>query len=226
MFTGIVQAVGRIESVRHHGRDLAVTIDTSALGSVSIGLGESISVSGVCLTAVECTRARVRVDVSAETLSRTLFGDLGAGARVNLEPALSAGDRLGGHLVSGHVDGVGELVGRDADGRSVRLSFSASAALARYVAEKGSICIDGVSLTVNDIADMPDGVRFEVNIVPHTLESTTFGEFTPGRRVHLEVDLVARYLERLITAPGDAQQESSALTRAFLARHGYEAGGA
>ena len=130
MFTGIVQAVGRIESVRHHGRDLAVNIDTCALGSAAIRLGDSISVNGVCLTAVECTRASVRVDVSAETLSRTLFGDLVAGARVNLEPALSAGDRLGGHLVSGHVDGVGELVGRDADGRSVRLSFSASAALA------------------------------------------------------------------------------------------------
>ncbi len=168
----------------------------------------------------------MRVDVSAETLSRTLFGSLESGARVNLEPALSAGDRLGGHLVSGHVDGVGELVGRDADGRSVRMSFSAPAALARYIAEKGSICIDGVSLTVNDVADVPDGVRFGINIVPHTLESTTLGEFTPRRRVHLEVDLVARYLERLITAPGDAQHESVALTRAFLARHGYEAGGA
>ena len=161
-------------------------------------LGDSIAVSGVCLTVTERTAVGFWADVSNETLSRTTLGELEPGSRVNLERALTLATPLGGHLVSGHVDGTGRVRERVDDARSVRLRIEAPAELLRYIAEKGSICVDGVSLTVNQIA----GAVFDLNIVPHTLRETTLDEFAPGRRANLEVDLVARYLERLLPASG------------------------
>ena len=184
MFTGIVQAVGRIVRLAPH------EIDTGALDLAGVAAGDSICVQGACLTVIALTGNGFRADVSAETLAVT--AGLDRPGPVNLEKSLRAGDALGGHLVSGHVDGVGELVRRD--GSVYR--FRAPAELARYVARKGSICIDGASLTVNRI----EGAEFEVNLIPHTLKVTTLGRLEAGSRVNLEVDLIARYLERLLAA--------------------------
>ena len=195
MFTGIVQAVGRIEERGEHPcGDVSLTIDTGAVPAAGIGVGDSICVNGVCLTAVEVTPAGFRTDVSAESLARTTLRNLRAGSRVNIETALTPDTRLGGHLVSGHIDGVGEVLARWDDARSVRFAFRAPEALARYIAEKGSVCIDGTSLTVNGV----DGASFDVNIVPHTLRATTFSELHPGDAVNIEVDQIARYVERLL----------------------------
>jgi len=200
MFTGIVQSVGRISALESRGEDRRLVIDTAGLDLAHADLGDSIAVSGVCLTAISLDGGRFAADVSNETLACTTLGSLAMGARVNLEKALTASTPLGGHLVSGHVDGVGEVLERGDDARSVRMRLRTPPALSRYVARKGSICIDGVSLTVNDV----DGDVFGINLVPHTLEHTTLGEFAAGRRVNLEVDLVARYLERLLEARGGA----------------------
>ena len=195
MFTGIVQAVGRIEErIEHPSGDVSLLVDTAAIPAADIAVGDSICVSGVCLTAIEVTPAGFRTDVSAESLARTTLGNLAAGRRVNLETALTPQTRLGGHLVSGHVDGIGELLARRDDARSVRFEFRAPESLARYIAEKGSVCIDGTSLTVNSVA----GAAFDVNIVPHTLRATTLGELLPGSAVNVEVDQIARYVERLL----------------------------
>jgi riboflavin synthase len=193
MFTGIVQAVGRIAVRETRGSDARLVIDAGALDLADVGLGDSIAVAGVCLTVVAIDGARWTADVSAETLALTTLGALAVGDGVNLEKALRLADRLGGHLVSGHVDGVGHVVAVEDDGGSQRWTFRAPAPLARYIAAKGSICVDGVSLTVNSIA--PDA--FGVTLIPHTLAVTTFGARTKGDPVNLEVDLVARYLERL-----------------------------
>lgn len=196
MFTGIVQAVGSVQTLETRGDDMRLQIDATGLDLAGNAEGDSIAVSGVCLTVVALLDAGFAADVSNETLACTTLGELTCGARVNLEKALTPTTPLGGHLVSGHVDGLGEVLNRETDARSVRLDFRIPQELARYVARKGSICVDGVSLTVNQVqAD-----RFCVNVVPHTLEQTTFGEFAPGRRVNLEVDLIARYLERLLIA--------------------------
>ena len=195
MFTGIVQAVGRIEKrVEHPSGDASLLVDTATISPAEIAVGDSISVCGVCLTAIEVTPAGFRTDVSAESLARTTLGTLADGSRVNIETALTPHTRLGGHLVSGHVDGVGQVSARWDDARSVRLEFRAPAALARYIAEKGSVCIDGTSLTVNRV----DGAVFDVNIVPHTLQATTLGDLGPGSAVNIEVDQIARYVERLL----------------------------
>ena len=195
MFTGIVQAVGRIEKrVEHPCGDASLLVDTATISPAEIAVGDSISVCGVCLTAIEVTPAGFRTDVSAESLARTTLGTLAAGSRVNLETALTPHTRLGGHLVSGHVDGVGQVSARWDDARSVRIEFRAPAALARYIAEKGSVCIDGTSLTVNRV----DGAVFDVNIVPHTLQATTLGDLGSGSAVNIEVDQIARYVERLL----------------------------
>lgn len=196
MFTGIVQALGAIETVEERGGDRRLVIGTGGLHLGDAGLGDSIAVNGVCLTAVDIEVARFAADVSRETLDLTTLGAARAGQPVNLEPALTLSTPLGGHLVSGHVDGVGQLVSRHPEARSTRMVFEVPAELARYVARKGSIAIDGTSLTVNEV----DGCRFGVNIVPHTLERTIMGEYQPGSRVNIEVDLVARYLERLLPA--------------------------
>jgi len=194
MFTGIIQALGTIAAIDTHGADRRLRIATGKLDLGATKIGDSIAVNGVCLTAVELTGDGFWADVSAETLSCTTLIDMAVGAAVNLEQALTPSTALGGHLVSGHVDGVGAVVERHDDARSVRLRITAPAVLARYIAAKGSICVDGVSLTVNAV----QGADFELNIVPHTLQETTLGEFAPGRRVNLEVDIIARYLERLL----------------------------
>ena len=216
MFTGIIQAVGSIALIERKGGDACLRINTGALDMRDVQLGDSIAVSGVCLTAIEHSANGFSADVSGETLTRTTLGNLVTGSRVNLEKALTPSSRLGGHLVSGHVDGVGEVVERSVEARSVRFRIQAPAALARYIAGKGSICLDGVSLTVNAV----EGAQFDINVVPHTLQSTTLGEVQPGCRVNLEVDLIARYLERLILG-GRAADASSPITHAFLAEHGF-----
>lgn len=193
MFTGIVQSMGRVAGVTARGGDLELAIDAQAIDPARLQLGDSVAVQGVCLTVSRKLANGFCADVSHETLNCTTLGRLAAGAPVNLEPALRAGDALGGHLVSGHVDGVGKLIAKRVDGRSSRLDFELPAALARYVAPKGSICIDGVSLTVNDV----EGARFGVNLIPHTLAVTTHGALETGDSVNIEVDQLARYLDRL-----------------------------
>jgi riboflavin synthase len=194
MFTGIIIATGRLVSIAERGGDLELGIDASALDMSRIAIGGSVSVQGVCLTATRLEGPMFHADVSRETLAKTTLGALTAGARVNLEPSLRAGDALGGHLVSGHVDAVGRLVRLAEDARSRRLEFELPEALMRFVAPKGSICIDGVSLTVNKV----EGRRFEVNIIPHTSEVTTLGQLTSGDTVNIEIDVIARYLDRLM----------------------------
>ncbi len=196
MFTGIVQGVGSIRAVEARGGDVTLWIDTGPVSLAEVQVGGSIAVSGACLTATDLEPHAFAADVSRETLSLTTLGAAVSGTRVNIEKALQAGQALGGHYVTGHVDGVGEVVARHDDARSVRMEFEVPADLARYVARKGSICVDGVSLTVNGVS----GRRFDVNLVPHTLEVTTLGGYRPGTRVNLEVDIIARYLERMLEA--------------------------
>jgi riboflavin synthase len=198
MFTGIVEATGRIGTLQEHGADRRLGIEAEMCAGKALTIGDSVCVSGVCLTATELTSTGFYADVSAQTLACTTLGGLAVGERVNLERALTPSTLLGGHLVSGHVDATGTLLERRDDARSVLFSFALPAQLRRYVAVKGSICVDGVSLTVNQVGED----QCAVNIVPHTLEVTTLGDFTPGRLVNLEVDLIARYLERLLDARG------------------------
>ena len=180
--------------MQRQGSDLCLRIATGKMPIKELKLGDSIAVSGVCLTAIELPGDGFWADVSAETLSRTILGGLSVGTRVNLEQALMPSSRLGGHLVSGHVDGIGHVTQWFQEGRSWRLTIAAPSELTRYIAVKGSICVDGVSLTVNSIS----GTEFSLNIVPHTLQETTLSEYKIGRRVNLEADLIARYLERLL----------------------------
>ncbi|MCM2310542.1 MAG: riboflavin synthase [Steroidobacteraceae bacterium] len=194
MFTGIVQGMGRIRSVEPRGGDVTMWIETGSVSLAGVEIGGSIAVNGCCLTAIELEPRAFKADLSCETLSLTTAGQWQAGTPVNLERALTAGQALGGHYVTGHVDGVGQVVSRHEDARSIRVEFEVPAELARYVARKGSICVDGVSLTVNGVA----GSRFDVNLVPHTLEVTILGGYGAGTRVNLEVDIIARYLERLL----------------------------
>jgi riboflavin synthase len=216
MFTGIIQAVGQLQRKEPRGGDCRLIIAAGKLAMTEVKPGDSVAVNGVCLTAVEFGAGSFSADVSRETLSRTTMGELGAGAALNLELALTPSTRLGGHIVSGHVDGVGVVSSRAQDGRSVRFRIDAPANLAKYIAEKGSICIDGISLTVNHV----DGRAFDVNVVPHTLAETTLGQTHAGRRVNLEVDLLARYLERLMLGEAAAQPAGS-LTRELLRGHGF-----
>jgi riboflavin synthase len=194
MFTGIVQGVGRIRAVEPHGGDVTMWIETGDVPLAGVEIGGSIAVNGCCLTAVELESNAFKADLSRETLTLTTAGQWQPGTNVNLEKALTAGQALGGHYVTGHVDGVGQVVSRHDDARSVRVEFEVPAELARYIARKGSVTVDGVSLTVNGAS----GTRFDVNLVPHTLEMTILGGYRPGTRVNLEVDIIARYLERLV----------------------------
>jgi riboflavin synthase len=194
MFTGIVQGMGTVRAIEPRGGDATIVFDTGGVSLAGVELGGSIAVNGVCLTATQFDASSFRADVSRETLTLTTLGDCTVGMPVNVEKALLAGQALGGHYVTGHVDGVGQLVARHDDARSVRMEFQVPAGLARYVARKGSICIDGVSLTVNGA----QGDRFDVNLVPHTLGVTTLGRLQPGSRVNLEVDIIARYVERMM----------------------------
>lgn len=198
MFTGIVETRGTVARLETQGGDGRLAIDAPDLGEFRVG--DSICVSGACLTAAARTERGFVADVSRETLDRTTLGALEAGAAVNLERSLTLASPLGGHLVTGHVDGVGELLSQEEDARSRRLRFRAPEGLARYLAAKGSVCVDGVSLTVNEV----EGREFGVNVIPHTAAVTTLGGARPGSRVNLEADLVARYVERLLNGGGGA----------------------
>ena len=215
MFTGIIAATGKIERLQHIGGDVRLHVRCERVDFSDVQLGDSIAVSGVCLTAIETSQHGFAADVSRETLAVTTAKDWREGVEVNLELALQPQSRLGGHIVSGHVDGIGELLRRYPDGRSERLEFRVPAQLARYIAHKGSVCIDGVSLTVNAV----NGNEFGVNIIPHTAERTTLHAFTAGRQVNIEVDVIARYLERLIQ--GDARHTEAGITFDQLARSGF-----
>lgn len=194
MFTGIIEGVGRLSTTERRGGDMRLTVQVGTLPFEAVQLGESIAVNGVCLTVVEFDAASFAADASNETLSLTTLGSLKPGDPVNLERATRPTDRLGGHLVSGHVDGLGRVESIAEDARAQRWRFSAPAALLRYVAKKGSICVDGVSLTVNEV----DEAGFEVALIPHTVEHTRFAATHVGDAVNLEIDLVARYVERLL----------------------------
>lgn len=216
MFTGIIEAVGKIADLEVRGGDARLCLQTGVLDMSDVRHGDSIAVNGVCLTVIEFKSSSFCADVSGETLACTTLGGLRPGDVVNLEKALLASSRLGGHLVSGHVDGIGVVQALESQARSVRLRIQAPAELARYIAAKGSICVDGVSLTVNRV----EGPVFEVNIVPHTAQATILGAYSAERRVNLEVDLIARYLERLLLGQG-RDSDPGALTREFLAQHGF-----
>jgi riboflavin synthase len=204
MFTGIVSAKGSLQEKAALGGDVRLRIECGGLDMKNSQEGDSIAVSGVCLTMLEPDESGFFADVSIETLELTTLGKLEPGLPVNLELALALEDRLGGHMVSGHVDGSGHLVSRRGDARSERFEFELPASLARYVATKGSVCIDGVSLTVNDV----DGAKFSVCLIPHTLEVTTLGLLQPGDPVNIEVDLIARYLERLVIPETEIKEPS------------------
>jgi riboflavin synthase len=194
MFTGIVQDLGRIVSREMRGVDARLVISSKQLDLANTAIGDSISVQGVCLTVTSLTADSFSADVSHETLSLTTLGQLEVGSAVNLEPALRAGDRLGGHLVSGHVDGIAHVASTGRDGDSLRVRVTVPDDLARYIARKGSVTLDGVSLTVNEV----EGATFGVNLIPHTKVVTTLGKLQPGARLNLEVDQMARYVERLV----------------------------
>jgi riboflavin synthase len=194
MFTGIVQDVGQVASLGKRSGDVRLAIRVAAMDLSRIAVGDSICVQGCCVTAISLAGDVFEADLSRETLGLTTLGGLAVGSAVNLEPALRAGDPLGGHLVSGHVDGLGSVVSRTNDARSTRIVIEAPAELARFIARKGSITVNGVSLTVNEV----DGARFGVNLIPHTLEVTTLNDLLPGADVNLEIDQVARYVERLV----------------------------
>jgi riboflavin synthase len=211
MFTGIIKAMGRISAIKRQGGDVRLTVSSTGLPWSDYELGDSISVNGVCLTVVALHDDGFDTDVSVETLDVTGLGKLEIGSPVNLEPAISLGERLGGHLVSGHVDCTGTVTSRAADARSIRLEIKIPEEYSRYVAKKGSICVDGVSLTINEVS----GNSFAVNIIPHTAEVTIFDDYAVGTVVNVEVDLLARYIERLLSKDGDG------ISIEFLKAHGY-----
>jgi riboflavin synthase len=196
MFTGIVQDIGKVASLEARAGDVRLAIRVAAMDLSRIAVGDSICVQGCCVTAISLAGDVFEADLSRETLGLTTLGGLAMGSAVNLEPALRAGDPLGGHLVSGHVDGLGTVVSLATDARSTRVVIEAPADLARFIARKGSITVNGVSLTVNDV----DGARFGVNLIPHTLEVTTLRDLSPATAVNLEIDQVARYVERLVAS--------------------------
>lgn len=216
MFTGIIQAVGTVAALENRGGDVRLRVATGKLDLADVIIGDSIATSGVCLTVTELPGDGFWADVSKETLSLTTLGQLAPGSRVNLEKSLTPTARLGGHIVSGHVDGLGEIVSLGEDARSWRVVVRAPDTLAKYIAHKGSICIDGTSLTVNHV----DGATFDLNIIPQTMAETVFGDYRPGSVVNLEVDVIARYLERLLLGE-DAAKPGGGITLASLARAGY-----
>ena len=217
MFTGIIQAVGEIAAMEPAGGDMRLRINTGKLDLADVALGDSIAVNGACLTVTELPGDGYWADVSVETLNFTTLGGLKPGSRVNLEKALTPASRLGGHIVSGHVDGVGEVVSLFEDARSWRFVLRAPDDLAKYIAHKGSITVDGTSLTVNAV----NGAEFDLNIIPQTIAETVFGEYQPGSRVNLEVDVIARYLERLMQGDEAAKPGAGSLSMTTLAENGY-----
>jgi riboflavin synthase len=212
MFSGLVKGIGRVAARTDQGGDRRFVIELGTAAMPPLALGGSIAVNGVCLTAVAATPSTFTADVSAATLAVTTFDRLAVNSRVNLEPPLKAGDPLDGHLVTGHVDGVGEVVSVESVGTSTRLVVRVPGPLRRYIATKGSVAVDGVSLTVNGVA----GAEFEVNIIPHTQTVTVIGEYARGTAVNIEVDLLARYLERFVQTGADGE-----IDLGFLRKHGY-----
>lgn len=218
MFTGIIEATGTIRGIEPRGGDVRLRIATGKLDLGDVKLGDSIATNGVCLTAVELPGDGYVADVSTETLARSTLKDLKVGAVVNLEKALQPQSRLGGHIVSGHVDGIGEIVGRDVSARAILFRVRAPKELAKYIAHKGSITVDGISLTVNEV----HGADFVLTIVPHTVQETNIGSWTPGTKVNLEVDVIARYLERLLMGEKAAEAgHDGGISMAFLAENGF-----
>lgn len=216
MFTGIIEAIGEITTLQPGGGgDLRLRIKTNRLDLADVQLGDSIATNGACLTVVALPGDGYWADVSRETLTMTTIGDWRSGQRVNLEKALTPQTRLGGHMVSGHVDGIGKVLWRKSEARAEILRLRAPDELAKYIAHKGSITVDGTSLTVNAV----DGAEFELTIIPHTLTQTVIGGYRTGTQVNLEVDLIARYLERLLL--GDAAAKGEGMTLEFLAQHGF-----
>ena len=197
MFTGIIQATGVVTRIESKGGDVELCIQSPAFDLSASSLGDSIACSGCCLTVTKLDRQSFHADVSRETLDVTTLSRWQVGTEINLEKALRVGDALGGHYVSGHVDGIGQVVDTHDDGRSMRMRFTVSKDLGRYVARKGSICVDGVSLTVNHVEDAGDKTLFDVNLVPHTLEQTILKHYRTGTQVNVEIDMIARYLERM-----------------------------
>ncbi len=212
MFTGIIKAIGKVAKMEQQGGDLRLTITSADLPWKEFAVGESIAINGVCLTAVEFLSNGFVADVSVETSKVTALANLVEGSKLNLEPSVALGERLGGHLVSGHVDCVGQIKTRETDARSVKLVVGIPAEYSRYIARKGSVCIDGVSLTVNEVSDN----TFSVNIIPHTADATIIGDYRSGTEVNIEVDLLARYVERLL-----ANSDDSPITEKYLRAHGY-----
>ncbi len=212
MFSGLVKGVGRVVSRTNTSGDARLVVELGTAAIAPLAIGGSIAVNGVCLTAVAVAPGSFTADVSAATLAVTTLGRLAAGARVNLEPPLRAGDPLDGHIVTGHVDGVGEVLSVEAAGSSKRIVVAVPAELARYIATKGSVAIDGVSLTVNAVG----AAQLEVNIIPYTQSVTVIGEYARGTAVNIEVDMLARYFERFVQI--DA---GSGVDFAFLRKHGY-----
>ena len=215
MFTGIIEALGRIKKIEPVGGDMRLHVGAGSLDMSDVQLGDSIAVNGVCLTAIEFDNTHFVADVSNETISLTSLKDIATGSEVNLEKALLPTTRLGGHLVSGHVDGLGEVLTIKEASRSIQLIIRAPEELKHYIAMKGSICIDGTSLTVNKISN----TDFEINIVPHTQQQTIIKNYKPGTKVNLEVDLIARYLERLLMKQDD--NATSGITLETLAKAGF-----
>jgi riboflavin synthase len=216
VFTGIIEAKGEISSLEQAGGDLRAVISSGTLDFSDIKPGDSICVSGVCLTAIEIYDNSFTVDISNETIALTSFTRLQAGDMVNLEKAMQPASRFGGHIVSGHVDGLVELLSREDDGRSERLVFLAPETLRKYIAAKGSVCLEGISLTVNEV----NGAEFGVNIIPHTAQVTTLSTLEPGSKVNLEVDIISRYLESLILGR-EVKGDSAAITFEKLVQFGF-----
>jgi len=212
MFTGIIETTGIIRNQTTKGGDVRLDVEMASLDLTDVKMGDSIAINGVCLTVVDFNGPVLSFDVSKETLDRTSLGALSVNSKVNLEKALAVGDRLGGHMVSGHVDAMAECTLRQMSARSVQFEFLVPEELSRYIAEKGSICIDGVSLTVNKVT----GNSFEVNIIPHTMQETIIQDYGIGTKVNIEVDLIARYLERLLPS-----EQSSGVTMQTLQQHGF-----
>jgi riboflavin synthase len=216
MFTGIIEAVGTLKAITPKGEDISVTVEVGKLDMGDVKLGDSIATNGVCLTVVDFSENSYQADLSLETLKKTGFAHYNVGDKVNLEKAMLPTTRFGGHIVSGHVDGVGEIVDRQQVGRAVEYWVQMPSEITKYVAEKGSITVDGISLTVNDLRKD----AFKLTIVPHTSEETTIDQFQVGRRVNLEVDVMARYMERLLQAQTHSEPESR-LTMEFLQQNGF-----
>ncbi|HHY0481581.1 riboflavin synthase [Vibrio parahaemolyticus] len=216
MFTGIVEAVGKLTAITPKGEDITVTVEVGKLDMSDVKLGDSIATNGVCLTVIDFGSNYYSADLSLETLKKTGFANYQIGEKVNLEKAMLPTTRFGGHIVSGHVDGVGEIVERNQVGRAIEFWVAMPAEISKYVAEKGSITVDGISLTVNDLRKN----AFKLTIVPHTCEETTIDQFQVGRKVNLEVDVLARYMERLLQGQQEEQPESR-ITMDFLQQNGF-----